>query len=99
MTPPSRCCTTATATCLWWAWTLRARITMPEPYLAVAPYFGWDVVRDVQELLRYRFMQHGYEAGAVVALSPGSIGSFGLLRCLTFPAPALALNWIAGATS
>ena len=29
-----------------------------------APYFGWDLVRDVQELLRYAFMQHAFEVTA-----------------------------------
>src|SRR5947208_2329668 len=98
MTPPSRCCTTATVTCLWWAWKRRARITMPEPYLAVAPYFGWDVVRDVQELLRYAFMQHAYEAGTIVALSAGIIGYFVVLRGLSFAAHALSHIGFAGAT-
>src|SRR5256714_5172868 len=98
MTPPSRCCTTATATCLWWGWRRRARITMPEPYLAVAAYFGWDVVRDVQELLRYAFMQHAYEAGTIVALSAGIIGYFVVLRGLSFAAHALSHIGFAGAT-
>src|SRR5256714_10508033 len=98
MTPPSRCCTTATATCLWWGWKRRARITMAEPYLAVAPYFGWDAVRDVQELLRYAFMQHAYEAGTIVALSAGVIGYFVVLRGLSFAAHALSHIGFAGAT-
>ena len=71
---------------------------MPEPYLAVAPYFGWDVVRDVQELLRYAFMQHAYEAGTIVALSAGVIGYFVVLRGLSFAAHALSHIGFAGAT-
>src|SRR5205807_5847814 len=71
---------------------------MPEPYLAVAPYFGWDLVRDVQELLRYAFMQHAYEAGTVVALSAGVIGYFVVLRGLSFAAHALSHIGFAGAT-
>ena len=71
---------------------------MPEPYLAVAPYFGWDVVRDVQELLRYAFMQHAYEAGTIVALSAGIIGYFVVLRGLSFAAHALSHIGFAGAT-
>src|SRR5437899_4972348 len=70
---------------------------MPEPYLAVAPYFGWDVVRDVQELLRYAFMQHAYEAGTIVALSAGVIGYFVVLRGLSFAAHALSHIGFAGA--
>src|SRR2546425_7002725 len=71
---------------------------MPEPYLSVAPYFGWDVVRDVQELLRYAFMQHAYEAGTIVALSAGIIGYFVVLRGLSFAAHALSHIGFAGAT-
>jgi zinc/manganese transport system permease protein len=71
---------------------------MPEQYLAAAPYFGWDLVRDVQELLRYAFMQHAYEAGTVVALSAGVIGYFVVLRSLSFAAHALSHIGFAGAT-
>jgi zinc/manganese transport system permease protein len=71
---------------------------MLEHYLAAAPYFGWDVVRDVQELLRYTFMQHAYEAGTIVALSAGVIGYFVVLRGLSFAAHALSHIGFAGAT-
>jgi len=71
---------------------------MLENYLAVAPYFGWDLVRDVQELLRYAFMQHAYEAGTIVALSAGIIGYFVVLRGLSFAAHALSHIGFAGAT-
>ena len=71
---------------------------MPEHCLAAAPYFGWDLVRDVQELLRYAFMQHAYEAGTIVALSAGVIGYFVVLRSLSFAAHALSHIGFAGAT-
>jgi zinc/manganese transport system permease protein len=71
---------------------------MPEPYLAAAPYFGWDLVRDVQELLHYGFMQHAYQAGTIVALSAGIIGYFVVLRGLSFAAHALSHIGFAGAT-
>ena len=71
---------------------------MPEHYLSIAPYFGWDLVRDVQELLRYAFMQHAYEAGTIVALSAGIIGYFVVLRSLSFAAHALSHIGFAGAT-
>jgi zinc/manganese transport system permease protein len=70
---------------------------MPELYLA-APYFGWDLVRDVQEVLRYAFMQHAYEAGTIVAISAGVIGYFVVLRGLSFAAHALSHIGFAGAT-
>ncbi len=71
---------------------------MPEHCLAAAPYFGWDLARDVQELLRYAFMQHAYEAGTIVALSAGVIGYFVVLRSLSFAAHALSHIGFAGAT-
>jgi zinc/manganese transport system permease protein len=71
---------------------------MPESYLAGAPYFGWDLVRVGQELFRYAFMQHAYEAGTIVALSAGVIGYFVVLRGLSFAAHALSHIGFAGAT-
>ena len=71
---------------------------MPDFYLAAAPYFGWDVVRDLQELFRYSFMQHAFEAGTIVALSAGVIGYFVVLRGLSFAAHALSHIGFAGAT-
>src|SRR2546422_7466814 len=71
---------------------------MPELYLAAAPYFGWDLVRVVQELFRYAFMQHAFEAGTIVALSAGAIGYFVGLRSLSFAAHALSHIGFAGGT-
>ena len=71
---------------------------MPDVYQAAAPYFGWDLVRDVQELLRYAFMQHAYEAGTIVTISAGVIGYFVVLRSLSFAAHALSHIGFAGAT-
>jgi len=62
----------------------------------VTPYFGWDVVRDVQELFRYTFMQHAFEAGTLVALTAGVIGYFVVLRALSFAAHALSHIGFAG---
>lgn len=75
------------------------RITMPDVSLAAAPYFGWDLVRDLQELFRYAFMQHAFEAGTIVALSAGVIGYFVVLRGLSFAAHALSHIGFAGATA
>jgi zinc/manganese transport system permease protein len=71
---------------------------MPELVLAAAPYFGWDLVRVVQELFRYDFMQHAFEAGTIVALTAGVIGYFVVLRGLSFAAHALSHIGFAGAT-
>src|ERR1700737_1638707 len=96
--PRSRGSTTPTAICSLWGWRRKVRITMPDAYLA-APYFGWDVVRDLQELFRYAFMQHAFEAGTIVALSAGIIGYFVVLRGLSFAAHALSHIRFAGATA
>src|SRR5256886_8359349 len=71
-------------------------VGLPSP--AAAPYFGWDLVRDVQELFRYAFMQHAFEAGTVVALTAGVIGYFVVLRGLSFAAHGLSHIGFAGAT-
>jgi len=71
---------------------------MPELYLAAAPYFGFDLVRVVQELLRYAFMQHAFDGGTIVDLSAGVIGYFVVLRGLSFAAHALSHIGFAGAT-
>lgn len=65
---------------------------------AVAPYFGWDLIRDVHELFRYVFMQHAFEAGTIVAVVAGVIGYFVVLRGLSFAAHALSHIGFAGAT-
>lgn len=70
---------------------------MTEP-LEVAPYFGWDLLRVVEELLRYPFMQHAFEAGTIVALVAGVIGYFVVLRGLSFAAHGLSHIGFAGAT-
>jgi zinc/manganese transport system permease protein len=65
--------------------------------LLAPPYFGWDVVHDVEELLRYPFMQHAYAAGALVAIVAGAIGYFVVLRGSSFAAHALSHIGFAGA--
>src|SRR5690348_6509434 len=71
---------------------------MVDSQLAITPYFGWDLVRVVQELFHYTFMQHAYEAGTIVAVSAGVIGYFVVLRSLSFAAHALSHIGFAGAT-
>jgi zinc/manganese transport system permease protein len=63
------------------------------------PYFGWDVARDLQELFRYGFMQHAFEAGTIVAITAGVIGYFVVLRGLSFAAHALSHIGFAGGTA
>ena len=71
---------------------------MSDLAVAAAPYFGWDLLRVFQELFRYGFMQHAFEAGTVVAISAGVIGYFVVLRGLSFAAHALSHIGFAGAT-
>jgi zinc/manganese transport system permease protein len=71
---------------------------MPDFWLAAAPYFGWDLLRVVEELFHYNFMQHAFEAGTIVAISAGVIGYFVVLRGLSFAAHALSHIGFAGAT-
>ena len=63
-----------------------------------APYFGWNVVQDIEELLRYPFMRHAFAAGTIVAIVAGLIGYFVVLRGLAFAAHALSHIGFAGAT-
>ena len=71
---------------------------MPDLPLAAGPYFGWDLLRVVEELFHYTFMQHAFEAGTIVAISAGVIGYFVVLRGLSFAAHALSHIGFAGAT-
>jgi zinc/manganese transport system permease protein len=68
------------------------------PELAATPYFGWDLLRVVEELFRYPFMQHAFQAGTIVAIVAGVIGYFVVLRGLSFAAHALSHIGFAGAT-
>jgi zinc/manganese transport system permease protein len=64
----------------------------------VAPAPSLDPIVDVQLLLHYAFMQHAFEAGAVVAVTAGVIGYFVLMRNSSFAAHALSHIGFAGAT-
>src|ERR1700737_4367822 len=64
----------------------------------VAPAPSLNPIVDVQLLLHYAFMQHAFEAGAVVAVTAGVIGYFVLMRNSSFAAHALSHIGFAGAT-
>ena len=70
----------------------------PAVLLLAPPYFGWNVVRDLEELLRYPFMRHAFAAGTLVAIVAGIIGYFVVLRGSAFAAHALSHIGFAGAT-
>jgi zinc/manganese transport system permease protein len=73
---------------------------MPDPFvsLVAAPYFGWNLINDGAELLRYPFMRHAFAAGTIVAIVAGLIGYFVVLRGSSFAAHALSHIGFAGAT-
>jgi len=58
--------------------------------------FSPDLVGDVQEMLRYPFMVHAFEAGALIALVAGFVGYLVVLRRSAFAAHALAHTGFAG---
>src|ERR1035437_4218572 len=104
--PPSRCCATAAAESSWWASKSRSptlttiRTETPEMLgiTDAAPSPDLNPVVDVQLLLHYTFMQHAFEAGAIVAITAGVIGYFVLMRNSSFAAHALSHIGFAGAT-
>ncbi len=59
--------------------------------------FSINLLADLQEMLQYRFMQHAFEAGTIVAIIAGIVGYFIVLRHSSFAAHALAHIGFAGA--
>ena len=59
--------------------------------------FSLNLIADLQEIFRYPFMQHGIEAGTIVALVAGIVGYFVVLRRSSFAAHALSHIGFAGA--
>ncbi len=57
---------------------------------------GWNLARDVSQMLSYPFMQNAFEAGTVVALAAGIVGYFVVLRRSAFAAHALSHVGFAG---
>ncbi len=58
---------------------------------------SWNLVADVQDLLRYHFMQNALLAGMLVALVAGLMGYFMVLRSASFAGHTLANVGFAGA--
>jgi zinc/manganese transport system permease protein len=63
---------------------------------AVAP-LSWNLVADVQQMLRYDFMRNALLAGTAVALAAGLVGYFVVLRHLVFAGETLSHYAFAGA--
>jgi zinc/manganese transport system permease protein len=58
--------------------------------------FSPDIIGDVQSMLRYPFMVHAFEAGALIAIVAGFVGYLVVLRRSSFAAHALAHTGFAG---
>jgi zinc/manganese transport system permease protein len=59
--------------------------------------FSLNLLIDLQQIFRYDFMQHAFEAGTVVAIIAGIVGYFVVLRRSSFAAHSLAHIGFAGA--
>jgi zinc/manganese transport system permease protein len=58
--------------------------------------FSFDIIGDVQQMLRYQFMVNAFEAGGLVAILAGLVGYLVILRRSTFASHALAHSGFAG---
>jgi zinc/manganese transport system permease protein len=59
--------------------------------------FNFDLFAALQQMFRYQFMQHAFEAGTIVAVIAGIVGYFVVLRRSSFAAHALSHIGFAGA--
>jgi zinc/manganese transport system permease protein len=59
--------------------------------------FSFNLVKDVQFMWQFGFMQHAFEAGTIIAIVAGVIGYFIVLRQSSFAAHALSHIGFAGA--
>ncbi len=59
--------------------------------------FSLNILVDLQQIFRYDFMQHAFEAGTIVAIIGGIVGYFVVLRRSSFAAHSLAHVGFAGA--
>jgi zinc/manganese transport system permease protein len=61
------------------------------------PTLSWNPVSDARELLRYPFMVHAFEAGAIVAVLAGVVGWYVVLRRQSFAGHTIAVMSFPGA--
>ena len=90
-TPAWKCCVPATGGSLSQVSQKMGCLIMLEP----AP--SWNLVADVQDLLRFHFMQNALLAGTLVAVVAGLVGYFMVLRSASFAGHTLANVGFAGA--
>jgi zinc/manganese transport system permease protein len=65
----------------------------------VDPHLGWNVARDVSELLEYHFMVNALLGGTIVAVMSGLVGWLMVLRRETFAGHTLAVMAFPGASA
>ncbi len=68
---------------------------MPDPSLLA----HLNPIADLEEMWKYQFMQHAFEAGTVIAILAGVTGYFVVIRHIAFAAHALPMIGFAGATA
>jgi zinc/manganese transport system permease protein len=61
------------------------------------PGFHWNLVADLDQMLKYAFMVNAFRAGAIVAVLAGVVGWFMVLRQQSFAGHTLALVSFPGA--
>jgi zinc/manganese transport system permease protein len=61
--------------------------------------FSPNIIEDLQQMLRYQFMQHAFEGGTIVAIIAGVTGYFVVLRRSAFTAHAFSEIGFAGAAA
>jgi zinc/manganese transport system permease protein len=59
--------------------------------------FSWNLLADLQDMLRYQFMVHAFEAGTMIAVVAGLVSYLVVLRRSAFAAHAMAHVGFAGA--
>jgi zinc/manganese transport system permease protein len=65
--------------------------------LALVAPFSWNLLADVQQMLRFAFMRNAFLAGSVVAIVAGLVGYYMIARHLVFAGEALSHVAFAGA--
>src|ERR1019366_8833366 len=63
------------------------------------PHLGWNVLRDVGELVEYHFMVNALLAGAIVAVMSAAVGWVMVLRRQTFAGHTLSMMAFPGASA
>ncbi|MHB8242912.1 MAG: metal ABC transporter permease [Solirubrobacteraceae bacterium] len=69
------------------------------PADSITPHLGWNLARDVGELVEYHFMVNALIAGGIVAVTAGTVGWMMVLRRETFAGHTLSMMAFPGAAA